>query len=52
MVRVAGTGTKGAALDADPLKTELDRPHGVYVHTDGTIYIADSGNGRVLKIAP
>ncbi len=52
MVRVAGTGKKGTALDVDPLKTELDRPHGVYVHTDGTIYIADSGNGRVLKIAP
>ncbi len=52
MVRVAGTGTRGAALDADPLKTELARPHGVYVHTDGAIYIADSENGRVLKIAP
>jgi sugar lactone lactonase YvrE len=52
MIRVAGTGTKGAALDADPLKTELARPHGVYVHTDGAIYIADSENGRVLKVAP
>ena len=51
MVRVAGTGTKGATLDSDPLKTQLNRPHGVYVHTDGTIYIVDSYNGRVLRIA-
>lgn len=52
IVRIAGTGKQGATLDADPLKTEMNRPHGVYVHTDGTIYIADSSNGRVLKIAP
>lgn len=52
IVRVAGTDKKGAALDADPLKTKLARPHGVYVHTDGTIYIVDSYNNRVLKIAP
>lgn len=52
LVRVAGTDRKGTALNADPLKTELARPHGVYVHTDGTIYIVDSYNSRVLKIAP
>lgn len=52
IVRVAGTGRKGATLDANPLKTELARPHGVYVHTDGVIYIVDSYNSRVLKIAP
>lgn len=52
MVRVAGTDKRGAALNADPLKTELARPHGVYVHTDGTIYIVDSYNSRVLKIVP
>ncbi len=52
MTRVAGTDKKGATLDADPLKTKLARPHGVYVHTDGTTYIVDSYNARVLKIAP
>ena len=52
MVRVAGTDRKGATLDPDPLKTELARPHGVYVHTDGVTYIVDSYNSRVLKIAP
>ncbi|MBN8218904.1 MAG: hypothetical protein J0L75_19855 [Spirochaetes bacterium] len=49
--RVAGTGKAGSNLDADPLKTELRRPHGVYVDRAGTIYIADSANHRVLKIA-
>lgn len=52
MVRVAGTGTQGATLNSDPLKTELNRPHGVYVHTDGMIYIVDSYNGRILRIGP
>ena len=52
IVRLAGTGRKGAALDSDPLKMELARPHGVFVHTDGTIYIVDSYNNRLLKIAP
>ena len=29
---------------------ELNRPHGVTVHRDGTLYIADSDNDRILKI--
>ena len=52
IVRVAGMGTPGAALDSDPLKTELNRPHGVYVHPDRMIYIVDSYNGRILRIEP
>jgi DNA-binding beta-propeller fold protein YncE len=49
---VAGTGTKGAAgVGGDPLQAELAQPHGVHVHpTTGEIYIADSSNGRILKI--
>jgi DNA-binding beta-propeller fold protein YncE len=49
---VAGTGKKGAAIVAgDPLKSELFQPHGVAVHPKtGEIYIADSGNNRILKI--
>jgi len=51
--RVAGTGKKGAAgLDGPPLACELNRPHGVTVHRDGTLYITDSYNNRVLKIVP
>lgn len=48
---VAGTGTKGGGLDPDPLKCELARPHGVSVHPKtGDLYIADSDNGRILKV--
>jgi DNA-binding beta-propeller fold protein YncE len=49
---VAGTGAKGAGgVGGDPLKLEMSRPHGVTVHPKtGEIYIADSDNGRIVKI--
>jgi len=49
---VAGTGKKGSAIvDGEPLKSELSQPHGISVHPKtGEIYIADSGNNRILKI--
>lgn len=48
---VAGSGKKSGGLDPDPLKVELARPHGVSVHPKtGDLYIADSDNGRILKI--
>jgi sugar lactone lactonase YvrE len=51
ITRVAGTGKQGrAGLNGPPLEIELDRPHGVYVAADGALYIADSSNGRILKI--
>jgi hypothetical protein len=51
---VAGTGKKGhAGLNGDPLKCELNRPHGVCVHPKtGELYIVDSYNDRILKIVP
>jgi NHL repeat len=53
IVRVAGTGKKGTAgLGGPPLQAELNQPHGVYVHSHGVLYIADSSNNRVLKIVP
>jgi hypothetical protein len=53
IVRVAGTGRKGTGGEGGPpLQAELNQPHGIYVHTDGTIYIADSSNHRVLRIVP
>jgi DNA-binding beta-propeller fold protein YncE len=50
---VAGTGKKGSAIvDGDPLKSQLAQPHGVAVHPKtGEIYVADSSNNRILKIA-
>lgn len=51
IARVAGTGTRGAgAPGGDPAQTALSQPHGVYVAVDGTVYVCDSMNGRVLKI--
>ncbi len=53
IVRIAGTGRAGkAGLDGPPLKAELNQPHGVNARPDGTIYISDSSNNRVLKIEP
>jgi DNA-binding beta-propeller fold protein YncE len=51
ITRVAGTGKPGTAgLDGDPLQCELRRPHGVTVGPDGSLYITDSYNDRILKI--
>jgi DNA-binding beta-propeller fold protein YncE len=51
IVRVAGSGKKGAnGLGGDALEAELNQPHGVHVRPDGTLYICDSGNDRILRI--
>ena len=47
---VAGTGKSGKAVSRNPLETELNQPHGVNVDKQGRVYIADSLNGRVLRI--
>lgn len=48
---IAGTGEKGDRVDAaNPLQTLLNRPHGVFVRKDGTLYITDSYNHRILKV--
>jgi hypothetical protein len=53
ITRVAGTGKSGAVgLGGDPLQCQLRRPHGVTVARDGTLFIADSYNDRILKIVP
>ncbi|HVC97599.1 MAG TPA: hypothetical protein VND64_28265 [Pirellulales bacterium] len=51
LTTIAGTGVagKGPAGGA-PTATALNQPHGVAVAPDGAIYIADSLNGRILKI--
>jgi DNA-binding beta-propeller fold protein YncE len=51
-VVIAGTGEKGERLDPnEPTRTELNRPHGVFVHPSGALYISDSENHRVLKLS-
>ncbi len=50
-VAIAGTGQKGDRVEpGDPLKTQLNRPHGVFVDKSGDLYITDSYNHRILKI--
>jgi hypothetical protein len=46
-----GTGQKQDGPDGDPLKCGLARPHGIWVDTDGTVFVGDSENHRlrVLK---
>ncbi len=51
ITRVAGTGAKGMTPAGKPLETALNRPHGIFAGPDGALYISDSGNGRVLKLA-
>jgi sugar lactone lactonase YvrE len=49
--RVAGTGKKGKDIGSgSPMEVQLTQPHGVAVGPDGTMYIADSMNGRMLKM--
>jgi sugar lactone lactonase YvrE len=51
IIRLVGSGRKGkGGVGGPPLEVELNQPHGVYVHRDGTLYISDSSNHRVLKI--
>ncbi len=53
ITRVAGTGKKGTAgLGGSPLECELARPHGVTVARDGTLFITDSYNDRILHLVP
>lgn len=46
---VLGTGARADGPDGDPLQCGLARPHGVYVGTDGTVYVGDSENHRVRR---
>jgi streptogramin lyase len=57
--KVAGTGKAPApdtpataGIGGTAQEVPLNRPHGVFVRRDGTLYIADSSHGRVLRVRP
>ena len=49
---IAGTGSKGDGPDGDPLSCRLARLHGIFVDSDGSIFVGDSENHRVRVIRP
>jgi streptogramin lyase len=44
---VAGTGSSGNGSDGDAIACALNRPHGVFVDTDGAVFIGDSEAHRI-----
>ena len=44
---IAGTGAKGDGSEGDPLKCAMNRPHGVFVDADGSVFIGDSEANRI-----
>ena len=51
---VAGTGVLGLDADDDrpALETMLARPFGIEFDADGALYISDTINSRILRVAP
>lgn len=47
---IAGTGERGDGPDGDPFQCKMARPHGIFVDTDGSIFVGDSENHRVRVI--
>ena len=49
---IAGSGRQGGDGDGGPAHAAaLDRPHGAAVAADGSIYIGDTNNHRIRKLA-
>jgi streptogramin lyase len=48
--RVAGTGAVGDGPVGDPLGCALNRPHGVFVDSDGSLFIGDTEGNRVRVV--
>lgn len=49
---LVGDGRRGDGPDGAPRKCRLNRPHGVFVDSKGNVYIGDSLNNKVRRLAP
>jgi streptogramin lyase len=49
---LAGNGTKGDGPNGESVACALNRPHGVFVDADGSIFIGDSEANRIRIIRP
>ncbi len=49
---IAGTGERGDGPVGDPLACKMARPHGVFVDSDGRVFVGDSEANRVRVIHP
>jgi len=49
---VAGTGEPGDGQETDPLHCRMNRPHGICVGNDGSIFIGDTDSNRIRVIRP
>jgi DNA-binding beta-propeller fold protein YncE len=47
---VAGTGKKGDGPDGAATACRFNRPHGIFVDADGTIFVGDTENHRIRAI--
>jgi uncharacterized protein (TIGR03437 family) len=52
LLAVAGTGAPGETDGVPPLLAALNGPRAVCTDRGGNLYIADTGNDRVLKLSP
>lgn len=53
MRRVAGVpNSVGSNVDSLAILTRLDMPRGLATARDGTLYIADTGNARIVAVSP
>jgi DNA-binding beta-propeller fold protein YncE len=48
---VLGIGRRGDGPEPDPLRCALARPHGVFVDSDGVLYVADSEAHRIRVLS-
>lgn len=51
VVTIAGNGSPGTEL-GDGASARLDGPSGIAVGSDGTVYVSDTGNQRILRLRP